>query len=271
MNPKISVITVCYNSAKTIEKTIQSVLNQDYNNLEYIIIDGASKDETVNIIKKYQNQISYWISEPDQGISDAFNKGIAVATGEVIGIVNSDDQYLPGALQAIADNYDPEIDVYRGSILIHDENKRLDYTYEPTMKFGVLPINVNVCHLPTFITKAAYKKYGNYSTEFKLAMDLDLLRRFYRLGASFKKIDCVLGRFNVGGISTEAGTKKGFDERRKVILCNGGTNWDVFIYNQILKLIAVLKRIIKFVRVDYLKIRYRIRSKYAKKNNITKK
>lgn len=256
MNPKISIITICYNSEKTLETTILSVINQSYDNWEYIIIDGGSKDGTVDIIKKYQKNISYWVSEPDKGISDAFNKGIRVATGEIIGIVNSDDQYLPGALQVIADNYDPAIDVYRGAILIHDEGNKMDYTYQPSMKFRKLPIKVNVCHLPTFITKNAYEKYGSYSTEFKLAMDLDLLRRFYRAGAKFKKIDRVLGRFNVGGVSTAAGIENGFEERRKVILNNGGTKFDVLIYNQMLKLIAGIKRIVGFMRLDYLKVRY---------------
>lgn len=256
MNPKISVITICYNSVNTLEKTILSVINQNYDNLEYIVIDGGSKDGTVDIIKKYQNNIAYWVSEPDKGISDAFNKGIAAATGEIIGIVNSDDQYLPEALRTIAENYDEEIDVYRGSILIHDEDKKLEYTYQPSMKFNKLPIKVNVCHLPTFIRKEAYEKYGGYNTEFKLAMDLDLLRRFYHSGAKFKKIDKVLGRFNVGGISTEAGIEKGFEERRKVILKNGGTNFDVLLYNLILKIIVGMKKVIKLMKLDYIKIRY---------------
>ncbi len=256
MNPKISVITISYNSAKTIEKTIQSVINQDYDNLEYIIIDGKSQDGTIDIIKKYEDKIAYWVSEPDKGISDAFNKGISAATGEIVGIVNSDDQYLPGALKAIADNYDPTVDVYRGEILIHDDIKNVEYTYQPSMKFGLLPIKVNVCHLPTFITKKAYEKYGTYSTEFKLAMDLDLLRRFYRAGARFKKVDMVLGRFNVGGVSIQAGIERAFDERRKVILANGGNKFDVLIYNQILGVIDISKKLTKTIGLDYLKIRY---------------
>lgn len=256
MQPKISVITISYNSEKTIEKTIQSVIQQDYENLEYIIIDGKSKDGTVDVIKKYEDKIAYWVSEKDNGISDAFNKGIAAATGEIIGIVNSDDQYLPGALKAIADCYDPKVDVYRGAILIHDDIKNIEYTYQPSMKFGMLPIKVNICHLPTFITKKAYEKYGNYSTDFKLAMDLDLLRRFYRAGARFKKVDMVLGRFNVGGVSTQAGIERAFDERRKVILANGGSKFDVVVYNQILRAIDISKIIAETIGLDYLRMRY---------------
>lgn len=257
MKPKISVVTISYNSEKTIENTIKSVIEQDYDNVEYIIIDGGSNDGTLDLIKKYEDNIAYWVSEPDKGISDAFNKGIKAATGDIIGIVNSDDQYLPGALRTIADAFEPDVDVYRGTILIHDDIKGIEYTYEPSMKFGMFPIRVNVCHLPTFIAKKAYEKYGVYSTDFKLAMDLDLLRRMYRKGATFKKVDSVLGRFNVGGVSTEAGIERGFDERRKVILNNGGTWIHVIIYNCLLRMVEFYKFIVKkILKKNYLKMRY---------------
>ncbi len=256
MEPLISVITIAYNSEKTIENTIKSVIEQDYSNKEYIVIDGGSSDGTVDIIKKYEKYISYWVSEHDDGISDAFNKGIRVAKGDVIGIVNSDDQYIPGALSIIANNYDENIDVYRGTILIHEDGKE-DYTYQPTMKFGLFPIKVNVCHLPTFISKKAYIKYGVYDVSFKLAMDLDLLRRFYRKGATFKKIDDVLGKFNVGGLSTKSGIAKCFEERRKVIISNGGNKVDVFIYDCYLALVWIFKNIILSLGINYRRIRYK--------------
>ncbi len=256
MKPLISVITIAYNSEESIENTIKSVIEQDYVNKEYIIIDGGSSDHTVDIIRKYEKHLAYWISEPDAGISDAFNKGIKVAKGDIIGIVNSDDQYLPGALSTIAEYYDEDIDVYRGSILIHEDEKE-DYTYEPSMKFGLLPIKVNVCHLPTFISKKAYDKYGLYDISFKLAMDLDLLRRFYRKGARFIKIDAVLGRFNVGGLSTEAGIKRGFDERRRVILNNGGNSVLVAVYDIVLLCINCAKRVVMTIGLDYGKLRYK--------------
>ena len=91
---KVSIITVCYNSEKTIKETIESVLDQNYSNLEYIVIDGQSNDTTNEIIKEYKDSISYYLSEPDGGIYDAMNKGIAAATGDLIGILNSDDVYV---------------------------------------------------------------------------------------------------------------------------------------------------------------------------------
>lgn len=95
---KVSMITICYNAEKTIAKTIESVLSQDYENLEYIIVDGGSKDHTVDIIKSYENKKIHWISEKDNGISDAFNKGIKMATGDLIGLINADDYLFPHAL-----------------------------------------------------------------------------------------------------------------------------------------------------------------------------
>src|SRR4051812_41105410 len=93
--PLISVITVVYNGAATLERTIKSVLKQTYKNIQYIIIDGRSNDGTIDIIKKYEKYISYWVSEPDKGIYDAMNKGVAAATGTLVGILNSDDYYVP--------------------------------------------------------------------------------------------------------------------------------------------------------------------------------
>ena len=99
MNPKISIVTVCYNSKSHIEEAIQSVLNQTYKNLEYIVIDGGSTDGTLDIIDKYKDKIDYFVSEPDKGISDAFNKGIKAATGDIIGICNADDKLALDCLQ----------------------------------------------------------------------------------------------------------------------------------------------------------------------------
>ena len=94
--PRISIVTPSFNQALFVEETIQSVISQNYPNKEYIIIDGSSTDATVDIIKKYESQISYWVSEPDRGQSHALNKGLKCATGDIIGWINSDDTYMPG-------------------------------------------------------------------------------------------------------------------------------------------------------------------------------
>jgi cellulose synthase/poly-beta-1,6-N-acetylglucosamine synthase-like glycosyltransferase len=116
--PKVSIITPSYNQAKFLEETIQSVISQDYPHIEYIIIDGGSSDGSIEIIKKYESRISYWVSEKDQGQADAINKGFAVATGEYIGWLNSDDCLSPGAIKKVVDAFilDPDVEFIYGDI-----------------------------------------------------------------------------------------------------------------------------------------------------------
>ena len=119
MKPRITIITVCYNSEKYIEQAILSVINQTYDNLEYIIVDGGSQDSTMSIVNRYRDKISVIISEKDNGISDAFNKGIRRATGDIIGIVNSDDMlYNNNVIEKLAEYYEDDIDVYRGKEIV---------------------------------------------------------------------------------------------------------------------------------------------------------
>jgi glycosyltransferase involved in cell wall biosynthesis len=119
--PKISIVTPSFNQGRFIEKTILSVIEQDYPNLEYIIIDGGSTDESVEIIKKYEKHLAYWVSEPDRGQSHAINKGFERATGEIFGWLNSDDWYHPGALKALAEAFaaNPEAGVSRVNAVSH--------------------------------------------------------------------------------------------------------------------------------------------------------
>ena len=111
------------------------MISQDYSEIEYIIVDGASKDSTVEIIKSYGEQITIRVSEPDNGISNAFNKGIALATGDIIGIINSDDGLEPGALSAVASAYEEGIDVYRGKVLLWKEDSDTKAIERPSMHF----------------------------------------------------------------------------------------------------------------------------------------
>ena len=106
--PIISIVTICFNSVKTIEETIESVLGQEYPLLDYVIIDGGSNDGTIDVVKRYEKRLGYFCSEPDEGISDAFNKGIKNAKGDIICIINSDDILLPGVLNMVADYYEDE-------------------------------------------------------------------------------------------------------------------------------------------------------------------
>lgn len=225
MKPKISIITITFNSERTLEETIQSVISQDYDNLEYLIIDGGSKDHTLDIVNKYRDKISYIVSEPDRGISDAFNKGIAAATGEIVGIINSDDLLLPEALRKLVENYDPSVEVYRGNIIIWDPEKNLKFKSVPSMVFKPEHKNVVINHQATFVTKRAYQKYGVFKINYRYMMDQDLLIRFYTQGAHFKYIDEELAVSRCGGVTDHTNFKEGLKEYISMIKENGGSNF----------------------------------------------
>jgi len=242
-NPKISLITITYNCEKTLEETIQSVLSQDYDNLEYIVVDGLSTDGTLSIIDKYKEHIDKFISEKDQGISDAFNKGIQLATGNIIGILNADDVMLPDALSKIATYYDGKTEVYRGNTVIWNAETGLTVREIPSMKFPLIPINIKCSHQGTFITPEAYKKYGMYRVDIKHPMDLELLRRFYHRGAIMKQMDVDVAKFRMGGVTGTPMTQKK-QEYKNIVLFNGGNEFHASIYYAYLRTIDILKHIL---------------------------
>lgn len=243
--PKISLITVTYNSERTIERTIKSIEKQQYSNLEYIIVDGKSTDGTIDVIKKYEDKIiTRWISEKDRGISDAFNKGIRMSTGDIIGIVNSDDGLEPGALYALAEHYSPEIDVYRGNIFFWNEATGAKIREVPSMHFSYSGWKLNVCHQGTFVSAKAYRKYGMFNLKYNYAMDLDLLMRFERLGASFKYISYDMAYFTMDGLTFQKFTKENWIELESIIIANGGSRIDVAKFRILKSSKLLLKKIV---------------------------
>lgn len=245
MNPRISIITITYNSEKTLEETIKSVVSQDYDNLEYLIIDGGSKDSTLEIVNKYRDRIAVVISEPDKGISDAFNKGIEHSTGEIIGIINSDDMLLPQALRAIADNYDKKIDVYRANTVLWNPETGSKIPIKPTMSFSNRKAIKSVCHQSTFIRKDAYEKYGKYDVALKYMMDADVLYRLKNKGARFKFIDQNLAVFRLGGITSDSWVKK-LKESKYMIIKNGGSVVYAYYRNCIFIIRQLMKKVLFF-------------------------
>ena len=198
---KVSLITITYNSEKTLEDTILSVVKQKNSDIEYIIVDGGSTDGTFGIIEKYKKYISTLISEPDEGISDAFNKGIRAATGDIIGIVNSDDFLAPNAINAVVEAVanDSGFDVYYGNSIMFSEKEA--YTYKPGADLTKFPLYMVISHPATFIKRSAYEKYGSYDLKYKCAMDFELLSKMYCKGAKFKYLDKTLTCFRLGGVS----------------------------------------------------------------------
>ncbi|MGI2906440.1 glycosyltransferase family 2 protein [Tolypothrix sp. VBCCA 56010] len=211
---KISVITPSFNSEKTIEKTILSVLSQERScYLEYIIIDGGSTDRTCEITNKYINSINVFISEPDAGAYDAMNKGISLATGDIIGIINSDDWYQDGAIKIVEQEISKYSDI---DVLYSPINNYFEGEYIATFSPGdldKLPIRFTLNHPSCFIKKSAYDLVGLYDLQYKIAADYDFILRLFISGFKFHYVDTPLAAYSLNGMSSAAN----FFERAKLI------------------------------------------------------
>ena len=243
-NLKISVITVTKNSEKFLEENINSVKNQTYRNYEHIIIDGNSNDKTIKIIKKNINDISYWISEPDTGLYDAMNKGIQASTGDIIGILNSDDIYFPEALKIVSNYFsnDKNLDFLFGTV---EKHKLMQGYFPKKIKwtFGFYTSH----SVGFFIKKSSQTKIGLYDTQYKYSADYDL---FYRMivkkkmfGVATKKNE-IIGKFRQGGISSRIKYIDFLKENNKIRINNGQNKIIVYIIF-LLRLLRNFKNLFK--------------------------
>ncbi|MFL9831940.1 glycosyltransferase family 2 protein [Flavobacterium sp. ST-87] len=224
---KVTIITVCYNSSNTIEKTILSIQNQSYKNIEYIVVDGNSKDNTLEIIKKHEDKITKWISEPDKGLYDAMNKGISMATGDLIGILNSDDIFnSESVIEEIVDfhkRYD--IDASVGNIVQHKENGKIIRLYSSKywnpekLKIGFMPPHPSI-----FFKKELFDKFGNYDLGFKIGADYELITRFFLKNKIIWKYSGIITTaMLVGGLSSSGSSSYNLitKEIQKALSMNG--------------------------------------------------
>jgi len=209
----VSVITVCFNSERYLERSINSVLCQVYPDIEYIIIDGGSTDNTLNIIKKYENRVTYWITEKDNGIFDAMNKGINIAKGDIVLFLNSDDY--------IADKY-----VVEKAINLFKKIKKADFIYGNTKVYDPISDKIWLKKYPSFITKSylvtnsighqatffkanCFKIAGGYDLSFKIASDREwFLRALYKYKLKPCRVNLAISVFQLGGISNDLAYRK---------------------------------------------------------------
>lgn len=205
MQEKVSIITVCYNSEVTIGRTIESVLRQTYPYIEYIIVDGASKDKTLSIITEYKPLFGdrlKLISEPDKGIYDAMNKGIRMATGTLVGILNSDDFYEPGAVEHMINAMtDEKHQILYGFIrsLKNGEEYSVDRRSHKALEEGM------IAHPACFVTKAVYDDFGCFDLQYISVADYDFMLRMSRIEAvRFYPVDHLITNFTLGGMSASA-------------------------------------------------------------------
>ena len=202
---KVSVITATYNVEKYLDDCILSVINQSYKNFEYIIIDGGSNDGTVNIIKQYEDQLAYWISEPDQGIYDAWNKGLARAKGDWIIFIGADDLLYPDALQSYVHHiiHHPqqhELEFVSSHIELVEEDLSTIRIVGDVWNWERFKREMITYHVGTFHAKRLFSKYGIFNTAYKISGDYELLLRPKdKLVASF--VDHLTVKMRVGGVS----------------------------------------------------------------------
>ncbi len=240
--PLVSVITPTLNSEKYLERTIKSVLNQSYPKIEYIIIDGGSVDKTPEIIEKYRGRIAHFVSQPDRGLYDAMNKGVDIAQGEIIGIINSDDWYQPEGVKLIVSGYlkDREAGVFFGDIQVVSEN--LEHIERVRGKPELIgSYRWRVIHPSSFVARSIYAKH-RYNLNFSLLADYDFFLNLYFSGVNFHYCNEVIAYARAGGKS--AGYAASWEEctiRKKYF----GRKY--FLVNVVALLTSLLKRFLIMV------------------------
>lgn len=210
MLPQVSIITVCFNSVKTISETLKSVTEQDYSQIEYIIIDGGSTDGTLDVIQSYSDKIHLVISEPDKGIYDAMNKGIAKAKGDIVGLLNADDLYNNNnVISKVASLFvDSNLDACYGDLIYFSDKspeKVARYWRSSPFVTGLFAKGWCPPHPTLFVRRQLYLKYGAFDTAYAMGNDVELMMRFfekYRIRSYY--LPQILVKMRLGGISNRS-------------------------------------------------------------------
>jgi glycosyltransferase involved in cell wall biosynthesis len=293
-HPKISIITPSYNQGQYIEQTIQSIVNQNYPNLEYIIIDGGSTDQSVEIIKKYQKYLNYWVSEKDNGQANAINKGLKLCTGEIFNWINSDDYLEPEALHKIAEAFkDKNVSLVAGKVRNFSTtlneiipNQKLSaqglMCWEPDVKF-VQP--------GVWMRRDLIEQCGGIDEKFHYAFDWDLYIRYLYCFPQVKELDQLLVNFRLHENSkTQSLLERfGIEEReiiKKIFALDGypllkerclykiqKTNWTSYLSNLSNSKISIIKKFFAVIKSmpEYSKVSYSRQTAGALKALVTKK
>ena len=247
---KISIITVVYNNEKTIKDAMESVLKQTYKNIEYVIIDGKSIDNTVNFINEHKEKLGYFISEKDNGIYDAMNKGIQATTGDVIGILNSDDLYQDSdVISAVMQRFndDPGLDILYGDLVYvksNDTNKVVR-NWKSKAYYNRFFENANVPPHPSlFVRSKVYKEVGLFDLQYKLASDYELmLRMFKKHNFKSKYLNRLIIKMRLGGATNQSFLNI-FNQNKEILKAwkNNGLKAPFYLMP-----LRVFKRLIQFI------------------------
>ncbi|HXV21051.1 MAG TPA: glycosyltransferase family 2 protein [Desulfuromonadales bacterium] len=199
--PLVSIVTVVFNGAEHIEQAITSVLGQSYRNFEYIVVDGGSTDGTLDIIRRYEDRIDFWVSEADSGIYNAMNKGLRLAQGELIGLLNADDFYEPDALEkTVAAYLEKRTEgIYYGNNYVLQEDLSLKYRNHASLRYW---LGMSICHQAMFVHRDVYRELGGYREDFRFAADYDFLLRAAAAKVTMVHVEAYLVNYRDTGLTS---------------------------------------------------------------------
>lgn len=244
--PLVSIVTITYNSENTIVNTVESILNQSYSNIEYIVIDGKSSDKTLSIIDSYSSEFKERdiqvtvLSEKDKGIADAWNKGLKLAKGAIIGLLNSDDWYDKNAVEIAVKTLDLDKNqISYGICKKIDSSGKIIHVMENTFSANRAYLNFGFSHTTCFVTKKTYDAVGNFNLDYSIAMDVDFLLRSAKSDVEFIKTDTVTF-MRMGGVST-ANKKRALQEYQQALVKNGYNRFLIGIFGLLKRTILLLK------------------------------
>lgn len=215
---KLSIITVNLNNAIGLRKTIESVVSQTFTDFEYIIIDGGSTDESVEVIKQHLDKITYWVSEPDKGIYNAMNKGIKVAKGEYLQFLNSGDYLInsEGLINIFVKNRF-RAEILYGNVIAYDNEKKWEIIYPGYLTLNFFYQGSNICHQSVFFHKKIFEFFDGYNEIYAIGADFDLYIKSLLHNFKFEKIDCFVVYYNNEGISSTLRDKLEIEFRKSIL------------------------------------------------------
>lgn len=250
-SPKISIVTVCYNASVSIEDTIRSVIGQTYSNIEYIIIDGGSTDNTIDIIKKYQDKISFWVSEPDNGIYNAMNKGIKIATGQWINFMNAGDYFY--------DNYVLEnifVNKYDADIIYGAVERRYSRgaVVESPLSIDEICNRMVFCHQSAFVS-LSLMKLNLFDESYRIISDYVFLLKEYREGAVFIEIPYVVASYDCNGISSSTNLRDYWNQKKELRRLLNRNLLEDYLECMLYLLTRIIKKILPNIVLEKIKSR----------------
>jgi glycosyltransferase involved in cell wall biosynthesis len=242
---KVSVVTICRNSEATIEQALSSVFRQTYPEIEHIVIDGKSSDGTNGIIRRYSDRLAYWVSEPDRGIADAYNKGLAQVQGDVVGILNSDDYYVGDRIGEVMTLFaaDAQLGFVFADLDYVDDQGRLLFTQlgDPDYMSSIFYTMPSLPHPTVFARTTVYRQVGGFDESYKVAMDYEWLLRVVKAGFRGAYLPGSMTAMRTGG-NSDRRCYEGYRETRRAAVAQGYPALPAWVYCQYKCLKTMLRR-----------------------------